>query len=121
EGKDGDRRLVGYSGGPLRSERRIAVQSVSRSGGGHRRRRFGRRRSVRCRTGAGLSGRGGVSQSLRAAIAALSLAGTAAPAQQAADIDFDSVGRAAPLEHDVNRYEWVGASLTRDGRFIGSA
>ena len=56
-----------------------------------------------------------------AALAVLSLAGMSAAAQQAADIGFVSVGRAAPLEHDVNQYELVGASTRRDGQFIGSA
>src|SRR5690554_5385593 len=58
---------------------------------------------------------------IRLAIAAVALAGTAASAQQAADIGFVSVGRAAPLRHDINRYELVGATMSRDGRFIGSA
>jgi hypothetical protein len=56
-----------------------------------------------------------------AAFIVLSLAGISVSAQQAADIAFVSVGRAAPLEHDVNQYELVGASSLRDGRFIGSA
>src|SRR5690606_16427724 len=55
------------------------------------------------------------------ALAALSLAGAPASAQRAADIGFVSVGRAAPLEHDINEYELVGSTFTRDGRFIGSA
>lgn len=59
--------------------------------------------------------------SFRFAIAALSFAVTTAAAQQAADIDFVSVGRAAPLEHDINQYEWVGAGNTFGGQFIGSA
>src|SRR5690606_23709165 len=67
-----------------------------------------------------LSGGGGVKQSLRVAIAALSVVGTAANAQQAAEIGFVSVGRAAPLEHDINQFEPVGASASPDG-FIGLA
>ena len=56
-----------------------------------------------------------------AALAILSLAGMSVAAQEAPDIGFVSVGRAAPLEHDVNQYEPVGASTLRDGQFIGSA
>jgi hypothetical protein len=56
-----------------------------------------------------------------AALAVLSLVGMSVSAQQAADIDFVSVGRAAPLEHDVNQYEWTGATVSRDGQFVGSA
>ncbi len=56
-----------------------------------------------------------------AAAALLSLAAASASAQHAADIGFSSVGRAAPLEHDVNDYEWVGATVAGDGQFIGSA
>jgi hypothetical protein len=56
-----------------------------------------------------------------AVLAALSLAGMQVSAQHVADIDFVSVGRAAPLEHDVNEFEWTGATVSRDGRFIGSA
>jgi hypothetical protein len=41
-------------------------------------------------------------------LAALSLAGMTAAAQQVPDIGFVSVGRAAPLEHDVNQYELTG-------------
>ncbi len=62
-----------------------------------------------------------MNEGLRVVIAALALAGTAAAAQQAAEIDIVSVGRAAPLEHDINQYEWVGAGISRDGTFIGSA
>jgi hypothetical protein len=43
------------------------------------------------------------------------LAATSAGAQQVQDIGFVSVGRAAPLEHDVNKSEPVGSALTRDG------
>lgn len=68
-----------------------------------------------------LCGERGVNESIRIAIAALLLTGTTAIAQQAAKIDFESVGRAAPLEHDVNQYERVGASLSADGQFIGLA
>ena len=42
-------------------------------------------------------------------------------AQQAAEIGFKSVGRAAPLAQDVNQIQPVGASMQRDGTFIGSA
>ena len=42
-------------------------------------------------------------------------------AQQAADIGFTSVGRAAPLLHDVNKLPQTGATVQRDGTFIGSA
>ena len=54
-------------------------------------------------------------------IAALALAVPAALAQQAADIGFESVGRAAPLAHDVNQYPLTGATVSQDGEFIGSA
>ena len=52
----------------------------------------------------------------RVALAALSLVWMSASAQQVPDIGFASIGRAAPLEHDVNRYEWTGAATRRDGR-----
>ena len=55
------------------------------------------------------------------ALACLWLVATSAAAQQAADIGFVSVGRAAPLEHDVNKSELVGSAVTRDGQFIGAA
>ena len=42
-------------------------------------------------------------------------------AQQAPDIGFVSVGRAAPLKADVNDLGIVGATVQRDGTFIGSA
>jgi hypothetical protein len=42
-------------------------------------------------------------------------------AQQAADIGFVSVGRAAPLADDINNRETVGATLQRDGSFVGAA
>src|SRR5690606_24952443 len=61
-----------------------------------------------------------VKRSLRVAIALLWAAGTAATAQQAAEIGFVSVGRAAPLEHDINEFEPVGAAMSRNG-FIGLA
>jgi hypothetical protein len=56
-----------------------------------------------------------------AALLALGLAAMPAAAQLAADIGFVSVGRAAPLRHDINRYELVGASTSRDGQFNGAA
>ncbi len=56
-----------------------------------------------------------------AALLTLALVATSATAQQAADIDFVSVGRAAALKYDINRYELVGASTSRDGQFVGSA
>jgi len=43
------------------------------------------------------------------AVAAASLVASAAPAQSTADIDFVSVGRAAPLEHDAGDYARVRA------------
>ena len=49
------------------------------------------------------------------------LAATSAAAQQTADIGFVSVGRAAPLEHDVNKSQVVGSAVMRDGQFIGAA
>ena len=58
---------------------------------------------------------------LCAVVAGLCLGGASAHAQHAADLDFVSVGRAAPLEHDVNELEWVGASMRGSGEFIGSA
>jgi len=50
-------------------------------------------------------------------------------AQKTAEIDFESVGRAWPLEHDLNDYEMTGATLSRrrsqsggpEPEFIGSA
>src|SRR6187200_1359809 len=57
----------------------------------------------------------------RMTLAALSVACASASAQQVPDIGFTSIGRAAPLEHDVNQYEWIGAATQRDGRFIGAA
>jgi hypothetical protein len=42
-------------------------------------------------------------------------------AQQAPDIGFVSVGRAAPLANDINRHEPVGAVLQRNGGFMGGA
>lgn len=42
-------------------------------------------------------------------------------AQQLPDIGFVSVGRAAPLQDDVNRLGVVGATVERDGTFIGAA
>jgi hypothetical protein len=58
---------------------------------------------------------------LFAVVTGLCLGGASAYAQHAADLDFVSVGRAAPLEHDVNELEWVGASMRGSGEFIGSA
>jgi hypothetical protein len=63
----------------------------------------------------------GARLSRAAAGAALSALCVAGSAQQAADIGFTSVGRAAPLAHDINRFELVGSSLQRDGQFIGAA
>ena len=57
----------------------------------------------------------------RMALTALSVMAVSASAQQVPDIGFESVGRAAPLEHDVNEYEWTGAANQRDGGFIGAA
>jgi hypothetical protein len=58
------------------------------------------------------------------------LLGSAAGAQQAAKIDFKSVGRAAPLLVDINKQDIVGAAIRRsfgqprpaadEGAFIGS-
>ncbi len=45
--------------------------------------------------------------------------GTAAFAQETAEIDFESVGRAWPLAHDLNDYEMTGATLRRPGGFNG--
>ena len=42
-------------------------------------------------------------------------------AQQAPDIGFKSVGRAAPLAADVNSLEQVGSTMMRGGAFLGSA
>jgi hypothetical protein len=55
------------------------------------------------------------------ALTALSLVGMPLAAQQAPDIGFVSVGRAAPLAHDVNEMERTGAHAFGDGQFIGSA
>lgn len=49
------------------------------------------------------------------------LAQSAGDAQQLPDAGFRSVGRAAPLKHDVNTRGLVGASIQRDGTFTGSA
>src|SRR5690606_5681274 len=60
----------------------------------------------------------------RSRLGALLLASTfvavQASAQQAPDIGFTSVGRAAPLAHDVNDFPLVGVSAFR-GQFVGSA
>jgi hypothetical protein len=55
------------------------------------------------------------------ALACFWLVATSAAAQQTPDIGFVSVGRAAPLKQDVNKSAIVGAGVTRDGGFIGSA
>jgi hypothetical protein len=55
------------------------------------------------------------------ALTALWLSGLPLHAQQVPDIGFTSVGRAAPLKHDINRREVTGAVLQRDGSFIGAA
>ncbi|MEY2854320.1 MAG: hypothetical protein RL030_1452 [Pseudomonadota bacterium] len=55
------------------------------------------------------------------ALTALWLCGLPVHAQHAPDIGFTSVGRAAPLAHDINRREVTGATLQRDGSFIGAA
>jgi hypothetical protein len=62
-------------------------------------------------------------ESLRAGVvfAVLGLFSLPLPAQQAPKPGFASVGRGAPLAHDVNRLEPVGALLLRDGSFVGSA
>jgi hypothetical protein len=46
-------------------------------------------------------------------LAAASLIGTVAMAQQVADIGFQSVGRAAPMIADMNDFEVVGATMRR--------
>ena len=53
--------------------------------------------------------------------AALASACLDVAAQQAADIGFVSVGRAAPLADDINNRKTVGATLQRDGTFVGAA
>ena len=64
-----------------------------------------------------------IADSSRRAMAAVAmcLIATSVSAQRAAEIDFVSVGRAAPLEHDVNQLELTGATVAGDGQFIGSA
>ena len=42
-----------------------------------------------------------------------------AQAQQTAQIDFQSVGRGAPLAADVNQYELTGATMRRGNGFVG--
>ncbi|WP_428101420.1 hypothetical protein [Candidatus Rariloculus sp.] len=49
-------------------------------------------------------------------LAAACLWGSSALAQQVADIVFRSVGRAAPLEHDLNQYEMTGATRRTGGQ-----
>ena len=66
-----------------------------------------------------------------AVVAAAGLLGATAAAQQTAKIDFESVGRAAPLLVDINQQDIVGAAIRRsfgqqrpaadEGAFIGSA
>ncbi len=67
-----------------------------------------------------------------AAVAALALLGTgaSASAQQTAQIDFKSVGRAAPMLDDINKREIVGPAMRRafgqrqpaaEPQFIGTA
>ena len=65
------------------------------------------------------------------AIAVGALIGATAAGQQTAKIDFESVGRAAPLSADLNEYEMTGATTRRPqgqggpgqgpGAFIGTA
>ena len=52
-----------------------------------------------------------------AALAAGSLFGWSAQAQQMPDIGFESVGRGAPLLADINQYEMVGATTRLPGTF----
>ena len=47
------------------------------------------------------------------AIAVAALLGSAASAQQTAKIDFESVGRAAPLLVDINKQDIVGPAIRR--------
>ena len=47
------------------------------------------------------------------AIAAAGLIGSVATGQTVAKIDFVSVGRAAPLAADLNKYEMTGATMRR--------
>src|SRR5690606_22934528 len=63
------------------------------------------------------------------ALAAVSLVGSLAAAQQVADPGFESVGRGAPLVADLNDYRMTGATIRRtdsdprrgeDG-FVGAA
>src|SRR5687768_5169633 len=66
-----------------------------------------------------------------AAVAALALLGTGASAQQTAQIDFKSAGRAAPMLDDINKREIVGPAMRRafgqrqpagaEPQFIGTA
>ena len=51
------------------------------------------------------------------ALAAAGLLGSSALGQQVAEIDFESVGRAWPLAHDLNQYELVGATTRVPGGF----
>jgi hypothetical protein len=63
------------------------------------------------------------------ALAAVSLVGSLAGAQQVADPGFESVGRGAPLIADLNEFQFTGATMRRIGDdprraedgFIGSA
>jgi hypothetical protein len=52
-------------------------------------------------------------------VAAAGLLGGIAVAQQTADIGFTSVGRGAPLEHDVNQMEMTGATMRGAGGGFG--
>jgi len=57
---------------------------------------------------------------LRAAALTLAcMVGSAAVAQQAASIDFVSVGRGAPLLADINQFELTGATMRRGLGFVG--
>jgi hypothetical protein len=53
--------------------------------------------------------------------AALAMTCFDAAAQQVPDIGFKSVGRGAPLKHDVNQMPWTGAVKLRDREFVGAA
>ena len=53
------------------------------------------------------------------AVTTACLLGSCALAQQTAQIDFESVGRGAPLEADLNDYELTGATMRRGQGFVG--
>jgi hypothetical protein len=57
---------------------------------------------------------------MRAIVVGSCLVSMAVSAQRVPDIGFDSIGRSAPLEHDINQFEWTGATMARGG-FVGSA